>query len=330
MSRVGCRTSRRHDPRAESGRRHQVTDVFLERHPDWRVRYGSRAVSHGIQDAGYHLAFLAAVLKGASPRCFASYARWAARMLAARGIACSVPGGEHRATRDALGRRGCSAESRHASAPYFDAAARRACRRTRSPTGGVVGRDGRHLPAGDSLSGQRHAACADRAGSVPRGHHACKSSTSTSSSRSLYEIGARWEANKLTVAQEHIATAITQYVMAQIYVPPEDPGDKRGEHRPDRRRGGAAQHRRRHGERPARAEGWRVRFLGTNLPARRSCGDHSRHADRATSASRRRCCSMWRRAALIGGIRTSSATGFGSCGRRRVSDGAGSVAPDRG
>lgn len=35
--------------------------------------------------------------------------------------------------------------------------------------------------------------------------------------RSMYEIGQLWEANLLTVAQEHLATAITQSVMAQIY-----------------------------------------------------------------------------------------------------------------
>ena len=35
---------------------------------------------------------------------------------------------------------------------------------------------------------------------------------------SLYEIGRRWERNQITVAQEHMATAITQFVMAQIYV----------------------------------------------------------------------------------------------------------------
>jgi methanogenic corrinoid protein MtbC1 len=33
--------------------------------------------------------------------------------------------------------------------------------------------------------------------------------------------GARWESNRLSVAQEHMATAITQYVMAQIYEPPD-------------------------------------------------------------------------------------------------------------
>jgi methanogenic corrinoid protein MtbC1 len=37
----------------------------------------------------------------------------------------------------------------------------------------------------------------------------------------LYEVGRRWESNRLTVAQEHIATAITQYVMAQVYEAPD-------------------------------------------------------------------------------------------------------------
>jgi hypothetical protein len=30
-----------------------VTDQFLERHPDWRMCFGSRAVTHGVQDAQY-------------------------------------------------------------------------------------------------------------------------------------------------------------------------------------------------------------------------------------------------------------------------------------
>lgn len=33
----------------------------------------------------------------------------------------------------------------------------------------------------------------------------------------MYEIGKLWEQNQFTVAQEHLATAITQSVMAQIY-----------------------------------------------------------------------------------------------------------------
>ncbi|NJP05932.1 MAG: hypothetical protein HC837_10065 [Chloroflexaceae bacterium] len=35
----------------------------------------------------------------------------------------------------------------------------------------------------------------------------------------MHEIGRLWEVNEVTVAQEHLATAITQSVMAQIYSP---------------------------------------------------------------------------------------------------------------
>jgi methanogenic corrinoid protein MtbC1 len=34
---------------------------------------------------------------------------------------------------------------------------------------------------------------------------------------SMHEIGRLWETNEITVAQEHLATAITQSVMAQLY-----------------------------------------------------------------------------------------------------------------
>lgn len=33
----------------------------------------------------------------------------------------------------------------------------------------------------------------------------------------LYEIGYLWETNRITVAEEHTATAITQYIMANLY-----------------------------------------------------------------------------------------------------------------
>jgi methylmalonyl-CoA mutase cobalamin-binding domain/chain len=33
----------------------------------------------------------------------------------------------------------------------------------------------------------------------------------------MHEVGRLWEVNKMTVAQEHLATAITQSVMAQLY-----------------------------------------------------------------------------------------------------------------
>ncbi len=35
---------------------------------------------------------------------------------------------------------------------------------------------------------------------------------------SLYKIGQLWEQNRITVAEEHLATAITQFVLAQTYI----------------------------------------------------------------------------------------------------------------
>lgn len=81
----------------------------------------------------------------------------------------------------------------------------------------------------------------------------------------LYEVGARWEANQLTVAQEHIATAITQFVMAQIYEPPRQQSTRgtvlmtgvEGElHNIGAVMVGDL----------LETSGWNVRFPGTNLP----------------------------------------------------------------
>ena len=62
----------------------EVTAAFLDRHPDWRARYGARATTEGVKDAGYHLAFLAGAIESGHVEAFASYARWAAGVLGAR------------------------------------------------------------------------------------------------------------------------------------------------------------------------------------------------------------------------------------------------------
>src|SRR5664279_2801583 len=44
----------------------------------------------------------------------------------------------------------------------------------------------------------------------------------------LYEIGRLWETNQITVADEHRGTAITQYVMSNLYPHLEIAEDRRG------------------------------------------------------------------------------------------------------
>jgi MerR family transcriptional regulator, light-induced transcriptional regulator len=196
----------------------EVTTAFLEHHPDWRVRYGSRAMSAGVQDAGYHVAFLAAAVEADDPAAYADYARWTARVLAARGI------------------------DRRFLTENLVQLQRALTGRLEVHHGNVVGR---HFQAAlDALAvepasliepvleltaqvflqaittGQRHAAVqiakeALRSGLSLRGLYIDVFQPA------LYEVGRRWESNRLTVAQEHIATAITQYVMAQVYEAPD-------------------------------------------------------------------------------------------------------------
>ena len=46
--------------------------------------------------------------------------------------------------------------------------------------------------------------------------------------QALYDVGSMWERNTITVAQEHMATAVTQYVMAHIFERIERPDVRRG------------------------------------------------------------------------------------------------------
>lgn len=241
-----------------------VTETFLDRHPDWRRRYGARAVSAGIQDAGYHLAFLAAAIESGDPGAFASYARWAGRVLAARGIGTQFLAENISEIGTALAAR-LTPERRQPLDAFFSAALGALAAEPEFPTAPALNLTAEiFLQA--ILTGQRHAA-------TQIAREALRHETTLQQlyvdvfQPALYEIGARWEANRLTVAQEHIATAITQYVMAQIYEPPEERATPKGSvvltgvegelHNIGAVMVGDL----------LELSGWQVRFLGTNLPA---------------------------------------------------------------
>jgi MerR family transcriptional regulator, light-induced transcriptional regulator len=85
----------------------------------------------------------------------------------------------------------------------------------------------------------------------------------------MYEVGRLWESNKISVAQEHIATAITQYVMTQYY------SRLYSKHQLKSKSliamTGVAGELHEIGPRMVsdflESEGWEVLYLGTNLPA---------------------------------------------------------------
>ena len=196
----------------------EVTTAFLDRHPDWRVRYGARAMSAGVQDAGYHVAFLAAAVEADDPSAFADYARWTARVLAARGIESRFLAENLTQVQGALAARlgvdGASVLPRH-----FRAALDALAVEPGLPDEQVLNVTAQvFLQA--IITGQRHAAV-QIAKEALRSGLALRKLYIDVFQPALYEVGRRWEANRLTVAQEHIATAITQYVMAQVYEAPD-------------------------------------------------------------------------------------------------------------
>lgn len=195
-----------------------VTTAFLDRHPDWRPRYGSRATTAGIQDAGYHLSFLAAAVEADDPSAYADYARWTARVLAARGIDSHFLVENLTQVQSALAAR-LGADGGSLVAQYFEAASKALTMEPASAAEPALNLNAQvFLQA--ITTGQRHAA-------VQIAKEALGSGLSL---RELYidvlqpalqEVGRRWESNRLTVAQEHVATAITQFVMAQVYEAPD-------------------------------------------------------------------------------------------------------------
>ena len=83
---------------------------------------------------------------------------------------------------------------------------------------------------------------------------------------SLYQIGSLWERNRITVAEEHMATAIVQSVMAQLYAQLPVVATTRGNIVITGIQGELHQVGANLVADVLEADGWDVRFLGANVP----------------------------------------------------------------
>lgn len=83
----------------------------------------------------------------------------------------------------------------------------------------------------------------------------------------LYEIGRLWENNQITVADEHMGTAITQYVMSNLYQYLDVADSQRGRLVMTGVQGELHQVGANMVSDVLEADGWDVIFLGTNVPA---------------------------------------------------------------
>ena len=258
---------------AETLRRHRtqiavdVTQEFLERHPDWVDRYGNLARIRGEEDAEFHVEFLAGAVVGDDPSAFEDYARWTARMLSARGIAPEF-------LAENLNQVGAAA-ARHVESTGADTISRMVEAAVAAISGGIEssdGSEGEHPFAAERSVYLQAVRSGDRRAALNIVLETVRSGTTVPDIYSQilqpvqYRIGQLWEENEITVAEEHMATAITQYVVSQLYTELDIPEVYRGNALVTGVAGELHQLGAHMVADVLEADGWNVRFLGTQLP----------------------------------------------------------------
>jgi methanogenic corrinoid protein MtbC1 len=246
----------------------EVTDRFLARHPDWEQRYGDRARQFGIEDAGYHLDFLAAGIESGPAQAFADYGGWAGRMLMARHI-------EPRFLAENLEQIGLSLRNLFDTSDAdtidifiragVEGALNSSIEPIPAPSGPLEGLARIYTDA--ALAGSRQAALSLLMEAWKQGHPVVDLYTEVLQG-AMYRIGRLWEENQISVAKEHMATAITQFVISHLYPLISLPQKSRGKIVITGVQGELHQVGANMVADVLEASGWDVRFLGANTPSR--------------------------------------------------------------
>lgn len=241
----------------------EVNDEFFRRHPDWRDRYGHVGVLRGFEDACFHIDYLSSAIDAGSVALFETYARWTTRMLESRGIASRFVVENFRQFEGVLRDR-VSAEQLDTVRHYIAAGAAAA---SEPPHPGSS--DGpetwRTLFLTALLRGQRRAALNIALDAIEQGMTISEFHEEVCA-RALWSVGEMWERNRIAVADEHMATAVAQYVIGQIYSRWPLPDQRRGNVIVTGVEGEMHQLGGNIFADILEAEGWTAYFLGSNLP----------------------------------------------------------------
>lgn len=193
-----------------------AVEEMYRRHPEWVARWGSHGREMTERDTAYHLEFLEASLRAGKNDIFARYAAWLAGLLRARDVPLEALTESFEILETLLQRDVDKNEAARLGASFDEA--RRAARSSTFVPGerapkphpasalleqALVEADKRRVERiiADLLaSGVSHAELGD---SVVQ--------------PAMAAIGRRWQHNQLTVAQEHLATAILQTALARTF-----------------------------------------------------------------------------------------------------------------
>ena len=241
-----------------------VVDQFFTAHPEWDARFGDHGRLQTANDTCFHIDFLAGAIEAGSPDAFGDYSRWSARVLGSRGMDARLLEEHLSRIQERLFVQ-LMPPDRETVAAYMDTG-RNACIQP-APNPDSTGPSNLTARAflAAILAGRRLAALQIVEQTLNDGQPLTDVYVDVLAA-SLHAVGRLWEMNRITVAQEHMATAIAQYVLAAIYPrmdPPQHPcgsmvvtGVAGEQHQIGANLVADAME----------AQGWAVRFLGTNLP----------------------------------------------------------------
>jgi methanogenic corrinoid protein MtbC1 len=209
--------------RAINDRRNALAEAITARQyelqPELLERYGAAGRVKCLQDAGFHLSYLAEAIGAAQPSLFADYIAWAKVMLEGRGIPECDLARNLEIINDSL-QHELPAGMCTVAAEYVESGLTQlpqlpsdlpACIGEGNPLAKLAKQ---YLNA--LLRGERHVASKLVMDAVEEGV-SVRDIYLYVFQRSQHEIGRLWQMNLLSVAQEHYCTAATQLIMSQLY-----------------------------------------------------------------------------------------------------------------
>ncbi|CAN5918599.1 hypothetical protein BH11GEM2_BH11GEM2_34530 [soil metagenome] len=264
--RRGAATTLRGVKRAMATR---ANDAFCALHPEWASRFGASGIRLGLEDAEFHIEFLAGALEAGAPDGFAAYVDWLLDVLHARGISADFVEDSLRL----VGEECVQVAGEEARSTIMSLVHIGIDRTRRSPAAiEVVGTEC-EWPFSAALEpfiqlllrGERHGAVGIAREALELASHPTDVYAGLFQ-RALEEVGLRWQHNLITVAQEHMATATVQFVLAQLYSNLQRSPVGRGNALITGVEGELHQVGANLVADALEMDGWTVRFLGTNMP----------------------------------------------------------------
>ena len=196
-----------------------VTDGIYAKYGDALARLGAHGRQVCRQDVLHHLNYLASALALGTPAPFVQYVLWLRDVLAGRGVPVAHLDCSLELMAEFLGDK-LTDESGARLREALDAARASLADDAATAQYGLT----RLAPLAQAhtyqlsiLQGQRHAAMACVHDAMQAGASLAQASVQIIQP-AMYEVGNLWQQNRVTVSQEHLATAISQNVLVSAYM----------------------------------------------------------------------------------------------------------------